>query len=239
MSHATSRRALWMQKIADQVADTLAEKIRAGTLAPGDSPGSREALMAEFVTVGSVIDKALDDLTERGLLRPGADGAPVVADLPPRAEAFALPPTETLSDVKAVLELRLGLEAVAASLAAERRSPAQLAAIEAAAEAFAHAAPAETAQADFRFHSQIAAASGNAYMSDLLDYLGPLLIPRMRLTLPAAPGETGDRNRERSITEHAAIVAAIAAQDAEAARARMRDHLLRSLALMEQIQTAG
>ncbi|WP_305971588.1 MULTISPECIES: hypothetical protein [unclassified Mameliella] len=51
MSHASSRRALWMQKFADQVTDAPTEKIRAGTLAPGD-------------------------LTSRGLPRPRADGAP-------------------------------------------------------------------------------------------------------------------------------------------------------------------
>lgn len=51
MSQATFRPALWIQKIADQVADTPTEQVRAGTLAPGD-------------------------LAAHGFLRPCADGAP-------------------------------------------------------------------------------------------------------------------------------------------------------------------
>ena len=39
----------------------------------------------------------------------------------------------------------------------------------------------DAAQADFRFHLAIGSASGNHYFRELTEYLGPLLIPRMRV----------------------------------------------------------
>lgn len=225
MSQATSRRALWLQKIADQVAHALSDRIASGALAPGVSPGSRDALAAEFVTSPSVIDRALEQMTDQGLLVPGPDGSHAVSATPVRDHGFELPQQETLSDVIAIMELRLGLEAVGAAFAAERHDAAQLAEIRAAAEAYESANLAGTGlgQADFRFHHAIAAASGNSYLLDLLDYLGPLLIPRLRVTLGPVQGAA-----EPSVAEHQAIVGAIATRDADGARRAMRAHLLRT-----------
>ncbi|MGP6086357.1 FadR/GntR family transcriptional regulator [Antarctobacter jejuensis] len=237
MAHSTSRRALWAQKLADQVANSLRERVQTGTLRPGASPGTREELMAEFTTSGSIIDKAIEDLTESGVLVPGPGGTHVVAEVIPRGSGFELPQSETLADVRSVLELRLGLEAVCAALAAERRSDAQLEDIRAAAAAHEETLRTGTgaAQADLRFHNAIAAASGNPYMVDLLDYLGPLLIPRARVTLPRNADDLRDEHHHRSIAEHQAIVAAIADRDPDTARRQMRQHLLRAKALIEGI----
>lgn len=238
MAQSTSRRALWAQKLADQVVEGLRERIASGALPPGASPGTREELMAEFTTSGSIIDRALDEMIASGLLVQNADGGRVVPAVLPRDAGFELPQAETLADVRSVLELRLGLESVAASLAAQRRSDEQLAGIRAA--ALAHEETMRkgkgAAQADVRFHNAIAAASGNPYMTDLLEYLGPLLIPRARVTLPRNAGEIRDAHHIRSIEEHRAIVEAIAAGDADAARRGMRRHLLRALDLIDQIE---
>lgn len=235
MTQALSRRALWTQKIADQVANTLRERIVSGALQPGESAGGREALMAEFVTTGPIVDRALDTLAEQGLLTPLIGGGFAVAATPPREGGFELPQGDTWLDVRAVLELRLGLEAVGAAYAAERHDAAQMDDIHAACEGYEQAAQQNSgsAQADFRFHSAIAAASGNPYLSDLLDYLGPLLIPRMRVALPRMAGSDRDENLEASMLEHRGIVDAIAARDPEQARERMRAHLLRSIALID------
>ncbi len=236
MGHATSRRALWLQKIADQVAHTLSDRIARGALKPGDPVGDREALASEFVTSVTVIDRTLDQMTEQGVLEPGDGGIYQVSGAPMRAQGFELPEQDTLVDVVAILELRLGLEAVGAAFAAERHDDAQMAEIRSAAQAHEAAAGAGTgaAQADFRFHRAIAAASGNPYLRDLLDYLGPLLIPRMRVALPQATPDLGrDENLTASLQEHRAIVDAIAARDAELARSAMRQHLLRTIALFE------
>lgn len=231
MGSATSRRALWLQKIADQVTHTLSDRIASGLLKPGDSPGSRDALAAEFVTSTSVVDRALEQMADKGLLAPRADGTYAVSSVPVRDHGFELPQHETLADLVSILEMRLGLEAVGAAFAAERHNAAQLAAIQAAADAYVTAAARGegSGQADFRFHRSIAEASGNPYLLDLLDYLGPLLIPRLRVALPAQAGES-----QHPIAEHQAIVAAIEAGEADTARHAMRDHLLRTLDMVKR-----
>ncbi|SNT34042.1 FadR/GntR family transcriptional regulator [Antarctobacter heliothermus] len=238
MVQPMTRRALWMHKIAEQIEHSILARITDGTLAPGASPGKREALAADFVTSGSVVDLAFESLLAAGHLEQGPGGTLVVAHGPQPSRQFEIPTADRLEDVQAILEMRLGLETVAASLAAERHSEAQLGQIRKAMTDYETAATEGqgAAQADFRFHHAIATASGNSYLSDLLDHLGPLLIPRMRVALPGSASETGDANLQRSVEEHRGIVDAIAARDAEGAGGAMRLHLNRSLGLIRQLQ---
>lgn len=235
MSQSMSRRALWMQKIADQISHSLTERIADGTLSPGDYAGSRDDLAAEFITSGSVVDRAIEALVDEGCLVEGPDGGFVVAEPMGGENAFELPKGETLADVRAILEMRLGLEAVGAALAAERRTDAELDVIRLAKEAYEQAAKRGegAAQADFRFHHAIAAASGNQYLSDLLNHLGPLLIPRMRLSLPRGPEAGRDEHLQRSVRQHRAIYDKIEAKDSDNARILMREHLLSALELID------
>lgn len=237
MVQPMTRRALWMHKIAEQIEHHILAQITDGTLAPGASAGNRDALAAEFVTTGSVVDLALENLLAAGQLEQGPGGV-VVARGPQPSRQFEIPTADRLEDVQAILEMRLGLEAVAAGLAAERHSKAQLGQIRKALTDYETAAAEGqgAAQADFRFHHAIAAASGNAYLLDLLDHLGPLLIPRMRVELPGSASASGDANLQRSVEEHRTIVDAIAARDTDAASAAMRHHLNRSLGLIRQLQ---
>lgn len=232
-----SRRMLWQNKLAEEVLRGLLSRIRDGALAPGAPLPSREALAGEYVTTTTVIDRALERLAEMRVAAPDPDGSWHVTGFPGREEGFALPtgPEATRADIIAVLELRVPVECEAAALAAARRSEAQLQAIRDAAEAFAGTAPeGAPAQADFRFHVAIAEAAGNPYFRDLVEYIGPLLIPRMRVQLtPDAAGR--DENLARSRTEHAAIVDAIAAGDAAAARTAMSAHLARTLDMMRAL----
>lgn len=227
-----SRRAVWLSRLADEVARGLTERIRSGTLAEGEPLPDTEALMADFVTSPTVVERALETLESNGLVRRDADGVFRVAPAARPDEGFAVPPLAegSRADVVLVLELRIGVEAEAAALAAERRTEEQLAAIRAAQADFEAAIDAGTgaAQADFGFHLSIAEASGNHYVRDLTEYLGPLLIPRMRVQLSSA-AEADDANLQSARAEHRRIVEAIAAADPEAAREAMRHHLARSL----------
>ena len=226
-----SRRALWQHRLSDEVVRGITARIRSGELAPGTTLPPRQALMAEFVTSDGVVEQAIGKLLAAGVIVRDADGELRVSEVHAPAEAFEIPEADeaTQADVAAMLELRIGVEAEAAALAARRRSDAQLAAITRAAEGFEEAADAGSgvAQADYRFHLAIAEASGNRYVHDLTDYLGPLLIPRMRIDFSA--GRDDDRDLQSARGEHRGIVDAIAAQDAERAREAMRRHLSRAL----------
>lgn len=238
MGQSLSRRALWMQKLADEVARGIALQVQTGALAPGSVLPPRQALAAEFVTSEGVIERALDDLAARGTLSDEGAGRYRVAPAPPRERGFELPGGfgEARDDVVAILELRMGVELVSAALAAERCSGAELEKIRSAQADLAQAAALGTgiAQADFRFHRAIAEASGNPYILDLLEYLGPLLIPRMRI---APPVDAADRAHDLQVSraEHDRIVDAIAARDPDAARVAMREHLARNLGTIRRL----
>ncbi len=136
----------------------------------------------------------------------------------------------TLRDVIALLELRIGLETEAAGLAAQRRTPENLAAMRSALDAFDQAVDAndDAVGPDFQFHLEIARATQNTHFTALMNYLGAMAIPRARLE----PRNFSDGERkaylQRVNGEHESILDAIANQDAEAARAAMRTHLANS-----------
>jgi DNA-binding FadR family transcriptional regulator len=130
----------------------------------------------------------------------------------------------------ALLELRIGVETEAAGLAAQRRSEAQVRAMRQALARFVAAVDAgeDAVDADFALHQEIARATGNEHFVRLLAMLGVNAIPRARLGGTAAGGPDHQAYLRRVHGEHESIVDAIAAGDADAARAAMRTHLANS-----------
>ena len=198
--------------------------------------------MAEFVTSDGVIEHATGKVVAAGLVARDANGQLRVSGFKGSAP-FELPHGQeaSLADVIAVLELRIGVETEAAALAATPRTDAQLAAIRSALDAYEAAAEAGStpAQGDYRFHQAIGGASGNRYVEDLIDYLGPLFIPKMRVAL--APEHAGERDAKLQYArvEHRATADAIAAGDPEATRAAMRRHLTRTLTLPQEMEATA
>ncbi|WP_172292019.1 FadR/GntR family transcriptional regulator [Pseudoruegeria sp. HB172150] len=243
MSSGLSRRALWMHKLATEVARHLDERIASGAIPEGAKLPDRDALAGEFVTSLGVIDRALEILVSRGQIRELPNGSFVVLGTALPTHGFEIPGAfgAIKQDVIAIMELRMGVELVAAALAAERRDDMQLTAIQNAKEAYKLAVADKTGmpQADLRFHLSIAAASGNTYILDLLEYLGPLLIPRLRMAIPVPGQDASDRNLTASVAEHAAIVEAIEKANVDAARNAMRMHLTRSIAFIQGVGNDG
>ncbi|MBS8227200.1 FadR/GntR family transcriptional regulator [Vannielia litorea] len=237
-----SRRSSWLNRLAEEVARALTARIADGTLAEGDEIVDRDAIAGEFITSPGVVDRALQMLVAEGLLRQEEGGGLVVASPPTAPRTFELPENfgATRQDVLAVMELRMGVEVVAAALAAERRDDAQMAAILAARQGFEEtvAESAGMAQADFRLHHAIAAASANPYILEMLEYLGPLLMPRMRLDLPVSARDGDERHLQAAMAEHAAIVTAIEIRNPEEARVAMRGHLSRSIEFLRGLTGA-
>lgn len=209
----------------------LGQRIRDGQLVPGDKLPTEAEIMAEHGVSRTVVREALSKLQASGLVetRHGV-GTFVVEGGEPTSFRVEPQQLETLRDVVALLELRIGLETESAALAAQRRSAQNLAEMRAALDAFAKAveAGADAVAADFQFHSEIARATQNPHFVQLMATLGATAIPRARLE-PA--GELTDERRDylrRVNAEHESIFVAIAGGDAEAARAAMRTHLANS-----------
>lgn len=214
--------------LAQELVEALAERIRDGQLAPGTKLPTEAAVMEEFGISRTVVREAISRLQAAGLVatRHGV-GTFVVG---PGEAGFRITPEqlETLRDVIAVLELRIGLETEAAALAAQRRGEDNLRVMQQALDAFA-AAVGEGRDAvgpDFQFHLEIARATQNVHFVELLGSLGAKIIPRARLG-----NESSEEQRAyllRANAEHQNIFDAIARQDAEGARAAMRMHLANS-----------
>ena len=211
--------------------DRLGEAIVAGRWPPGSGVPPEPTLCEEFGVSRTVVREAISKLQAAGMVetRHGI-GTFVVG--PGDASAFRIEPQQlaTLRDVVAVLELRIGVESEAAGLAAQRRTAANLAAMRAALAAFAAAVEEgrDAVAADFQLHSEIARATQNEHFAGLLATLGAQIIPRARLEASGALEPAQQSYLRRVNAEHESIYDAIAAQDAEAARAAMRTHLANS-----------
>lgn len=207
----------------------LADRIRDGTLTPGVKLPREADLMAEFGVSRTVVREAISRLQAAGMVetRHGI-GSFVVGMGDTGAFRVSADQLGTLQDVIAVLELRIAVETESASLAAQRRTPENLAAITAAAAAFGLAVDAgrDTIGPDFQFHLEIARATQNERFTDLMNTLGGMMIPRARLGGEGDPASAQRLEYLRNVhVEHQAILTAIERQDPDAARAAMRTHL--------------
>lgn len=222
------------RSLAQAVVDALAARVHDGRLVPGAQLPTEGGLMVEFGVSRTVVREALSRLQAEGLVqtRHGIGSfvrEPEAAAASARAFRIAPEQLETLRDVIAVLELRIAVEVEAAGLAAQRRAPQHLRVMRAALDEFERAVEEgrDAVAADLRFHVEVARATGNEHFERLLVSLGSKIIPRARLdTTP--PDAARLAYLRRVNTEHEGIYDAIAAGDAEAARAAMRTHLAAS-----------
>ncbi len=207
--------------------DALRQRIVHGHLPLGAKLPTEGQFMAEFGVSRTVVREALSQLQAAGLVQTRHGIGTFVVGTAPQGFQVGAAQLATLGDVIALLELRIGVETEAAALAAQRRTPAQLAAMRSALDTFAAAVAAgrDAVAADFGFHAEVARATQNTHFADLLATLGPRIIPRSRLDPPDALDAARQDYLRRVNAEHENIFDAIARQDPEAARAAMRTHL--------------
>jgi DNA-binding FadR family transcriptional regulator len=217
--------------LVGEIVDNLAASIRDGQFQPGDKLPTEAEIMVRFDVSRTVVRESLSRLQASGLVETRHGIGTFV--LAPRetgnfkinAEDFA-----TVADVIAVLELRMSLETEAAGLAAQRRTPGNLKAMETALRAFndSISRDSDAVPPDFQFHMEVARSTGNRHFADLMNYLGTMIIPRTRVNTALSAPEGRLNYLQRINAEHESIYNAIRDQDAEAARAAMRTHLSNS-----------
>ena len=227
------------RNLAQDLVESIGDRIRDGRLAPGEKLPSEAEIMTGYKVSRTVVREALSRLQAAGqvLTRHGI-GTFVVG--PGESAPFRIAPEQlaTLADVIAMLELRIGLETEAAALAAQRRNEANLREMRAALDDFSAAVQAgrDAVAADFRFHLEIARATQNSHFAELIATLGASMIPRARLDAPVPLTEEHRDYLRRVNAEHESLYDAIATQDGEAARAAMRTHLANSKARRRRAQ---
>lgn len=187
------------------------ERILDGRLPAGAVIQQRDLAITLGIST-TPLREAMRRLSTEGLVDLGAHRDARVAALDPR-------------EARELLELRLALEPLAASLAAHRRTASELGTLRAAVAAL-RPLPAAPGLADFlahrAFHAAIHRAAGNALLATTLGGLWDKADRYRRL----APGDSSPGDRAHA--EHLLILDHIAAGDAGAAEQVVRRHVLAS-----------
>lgn len=219
------------QSLPERVIERIKADYLGGRLASGDRLPTEQALARMLGVSRTVVREAIAALKADGLVetRQGR-GATVAGD--PHRQPFRIDAARlgSIEMVVRLMELRMAVEVEAAASAAEHRTQAQLAAIEAALERIERAVErGEVAvDEDFDFHLQIALATGNPYFAEFLRFLGRLIIPRQSVRVGIDDGAARQRYLRRVQREHRMILERIAAGSPQGARAAMRRHLSNS-----------
>ncbi|WJH34832.1 FadR family transcriptional regulator [Paenibacillus sp. CC-CFT747] len=214
------------QKGSDIVREHLKREISSGHYPPGSRLPTVVSLADSFEVGRSTIREALSGLKAMGWIEIRHGGGTFVSKELPAEE----PPEPELIDsaesLQEVLEVRRFVETGSVTLAASRRTEEDLARLE---DILAHMERVlgdeeESERADVGFHRQIAAASHNKLLIQLMETLTGRLHESMkesrRLWFFAERSSA-----ERLLEEHRMIYEAIRDGDGEAAAARMASHL--------------
>lgn len=218
--------------LAHDIVAAMTQRILLGQIAPGEKLPSESAIVAEYGVSRPVVREAISGLQAAGLVetRHGIGTFVLTRDTRPGLHLTH----DTAASVRAILELRMGLETQAAALAALRRSDEQLQQMRQALDDYQDslANNDRSVEPDVRFHRLIAQATGNTCFTDVIHHLGHSVIPRTRINAR----ERGDADLmalgRLANLEHEAILKAIRRQDPDAARAAMLLHLSNSLERM-------
>jgi GntR family transcriptional repressor for pyruvate dehydrogenase complex len=212
-------------RLADRVAVQLTEEIQSGRLAVGDKLPTEVELVKQLGVSRTVVREAVSQLRNAGLVE-ARQGLGVFVMAPRMAPLdLSLDVSATKAKVLQIVEVRRGLEAETAALAATRvnaddvrRMREALADIDAAAEAGG-----DGVAEDLRFHRAVAEATGNPYLVATLGYLGEVMRSGIRITRANEARRADFIQQVRR--EHHAIVDAIEAGDPMAAEAAARTHM--------------
>lgn len=215
--------------LASRVAEMLLEKIQGDDLAPGTRLPSELAMAKHFGVSRTVLREAIAILKRDGLLetRKGSGAYVREAKQDWGTDSDRLT-EESVQALLNLIEVRQGMEAESAALAALRRTPGQLAEIEYSLRRIEQSVAAGTdgVDEDTRFHLAIAAATGNPYWVRLLEMFAQPIRAAVRVTR-ANEARREDFSRQVQ-AEHQRIVDAIAAGDASLARAAAAEHMVQA-----------
>lgn len=212
--------------LASRVAELLLNKIRSDGLEAGTKLPSESAMAKHFGVSRTVIREAIAALKGDGLLETRKGSGTYVRDVAQiRAQSADLVTEASIQSLLNLIEVRRGMEAESAALAALRRTPAQLAEIEHSLRRLeaAVASGSDGVEEDTRFHQAIAAATGNPYWVRLMAMFTQPIRSAIRVT---RANEARREDFARQVqAEHQRIVDAIAAGDPDLARSAAAIHM--------------
>jgi DNA-binding FadR family transcriptional regulator len=196
-------------------------RLSEGSLLPGD-----QELLTKYRVSRTVLREALKTLSAKGLVQARAR---VGTRVQPRSAWNLFDPEVLVWHAEAgfrpeflahLAEIRMALEPEAAALAALRRTPANLASINAWADRMARPAisPEDFVKADLGFHLSVADAAANPFFISISTLIEVVLVAMLTISSPADDAE----RLVESVEQHRRIARAIANRDPEEARLAMR-----------------
>lgn len=215
------------QRKADSALDRIGQQIVSGTVAAGEQLPTEMELTRQLRISRPSVREALNALARKGLVEARARRGTLALGkerwdvLDPdvlRWMATAPPDPEFLI---VLLEARMIFEPAAARLAAQRATPAQIVAIEAAYRDMAAALPDDLeacCRHDLALHEGIIDASANPLLIRLATTIRTALLSLIQISSDAR------ESYENSLAEHRAVVVAIRRREPEAA-----DHAMQRL----------
>lgn len=213
-------------RLTDQLATLLMQRIESGELAPDQRLPTEQKLSEQFGISRTVVREAVSRLKSIGMLT-SRQGAGVFVAPRHQARALAFDPSvlTSMDSVLQVVEVRRGLEAEVAALAAQRITPEKAHAIGQALDNLDACAPnsREGVEADLHFHRSIARATDNPHYERLLGFLEQYQRDAMRIT---RTNESLNHDYLVQVhAEHHAIADAVTRGDAAGARACAMHHM--------------
>ncbi|MGW0247358.1 FadR/GntR family transcriptional regulator [Nocardia goodfellowii] len=206
--------------LAAQTAELLLARIRGGEWPLGHRLPGETTLAAQLGVGRSTLREAIRELAGKGVLdsRQGAGVFVTALDVTDDWDVVLRRAT-----IAAVIEARIAIEAEAAALAAQRRTPADLRAIRRALAARAvHGLSIDAhVDADMAFHRTVIVAAHNDVLTQLFDSFLPRLRVAMidMLKIRPVPSESADHEAHIRLTD------AIAHRNPSAAAEFSRTHL--------------
>ena len=213
-------------RLSEEVSGDLQRRIANGDLKPGDRLPTEKTLGEVFGVSRAVIREAIARLKADGLIESRQGSGAYVAAAPKTINLrFWQGEGPELDELRDIFELRAMVEGSVAELAAQRRNQKDLKAMAAQLQEMetALAEGLDGTEADDNFHIAMARATRNAYVGQLVEFLGRHFSDSRKLSWQGTRKELA--HPQEAQREHRALFDAIAASDAEAARRCAQDHL--------------
>lgn len=217
------------RRLPDEIAEKILRAIDSGRLRPGDRLPTEHDLSRRFGVARTVVREAVSLLKYDGVIdaRRGVGAFIAVTD---RRRAFRISPEcfEKRQQLRKLLQLRTSVQADAAALAAVERSTSELRAMRGWLDTMAESVSADDASAEqwvdaeAGLYRAITEASGNEYFVEFVGMIDAKVMDNLRSVVVknAMVAERGDA----VLAEHAAVVDAIQAGEADGARDATRSH---------------
>lgn len=217
------------ERLPDEVAKSILAAIARGDLKPGDKIPTEHALSQRFGVARTVVREAISLLKYDGVIHARQGVGAFVAPTAER-QSFRISPAcfEKRKELVKLLQLRTSVQADAAALAAVNRSDAELVAMQDWYQEIEKSMRQGDDGAELRvdaeasFYSTVTKASGNEYFVEFITMIDGKIMGNLRTVAikNAKAAEWG----EAVLAEHAAVLKAITASDADAARMAAHQH---------------